>query len=547
METVHRFKRRSLRLIVILLSIVVLILAFSYFRSTAYQGVSPSLAASLLKERRITSVSYDDENFYMSTDKNERLRVPIFAIDKELLQGYTLNAHVSYLPLLPAFLMLVVLSILSYILLKKKRKTLRASHIDRAKAALNIGDQRVQPNLCEVSFDDVAGIDVAKEELKEIVDFLKYPRKYKKRGIRLPKGVLLAGPPGVGKTLIAKAVAGEAGVPFFYHSGATFASLYVGAGPKRIKELFAKAKKVAPAIVFIDEIDAVGKKRGEHRNDEREATLNQLLTEMDGFEDSSGIIVIGATNKIEVLDDALLRAGRFDRRIHLALPDQKERKAILDLYTKHRPVDVNTQNLAQKSSGFSGAMLENWVNEALLLSLKEGVERADEAIFDRVLEKVLMGSRKQKPLSAEQKEHLAYLKATKAVLLVWQELPFHATSLLMQDRYFEPYSKKELYGLIRTLLAPAVILQKSFATQTIDSANDLKYAKSLAKAAIYEWMSEGVSADEKIFVKLLERLQKESQKLSESLDRAIEEVAKVLLEKESIDRQSIEKIIKEHV
>ncbi|MDC0933663.1 AAA family ATPase, partial [Arcobacteraceae bacterium] len=213
----------------------------------------------------------------------------------------------------------------------------------------------ITPTTSSITFKDVAGITEIKEELEEVVDFLNNPKKYQKYGVSLPRGVLLVGPPGVGKTLIAKAVAGEAEVPFFYQSGASFVHIYVGMGAKRVRELFAVAKLNAPSIIFIDEIDAVGKARGIGSNDERESTLNELLTQMDGFDSSSGVMVVAATNKIEVLDEALLRAGRFDRRVFLTLPTKTDRIDILNLYLKNKSFNLDIEKLANETSGFSSS------------------------------------------------------------------------------------------------------------------------------------------------------------------------------------------------
>jgi len=231
-------------------------------------------------------------------------------------------------------------------------------------------ESNIKPISSNITFKDVAGIKEIKEELEEIVDFLNNPTKYNKFGVKLPKGVLLVGAPGVGKTLIARAVAGEAKVPFFYQSGSSFVHIYVGMGAKKVRELFIQAKLNAPSIIFIDEIDAVGKVRSGHSNDEREATLNELLTQMDGFDGESGVIVIAATNKIEVLDDALLRAGRFDRRLYIGLPNIEDRKQILKLYLKDKNSKLNIEKLANETVGFSSAALSTLVNEALLNMIK---------------------------------------------------------------------------------------------------------------------------------------------------------------------------------
>jgi len=271
--------------------------------------------------------------------------------------------------------------------------------------------QAVESN---ITFKDVAGISCVKEELEEVVDFLNSPKKYIKHGVKLPNGVLLVGPPGVGKTLIARAVAGEAQVPFFYQSGASFVHIYVGMGAKRVKELFIKAKASAPAIIFIDEIDAVGKARSGSSSDEREATLNELLTQMDGFEGDSGVLVIAATNKIEVLDDALLRPGRFDRRVFLTLPSIDDRRKILDLYLKHKKYNFDLQELVNETAGFSSAALSTLVNEALLNMIKRDDNELNFDDINTAKTKIEFGKKEQKVLNIEQKEILAIYQASKA-------------------------------------------------------------------------------------------------------------------------------------
>ena len=267
-----------------------------------------------------------------------------------------------------------------------------------------------------VTFKDVAGIKEIKEELEEIVDFLNNPKKYLEFGVKLPKGVLLVGPPGVGKTLIARAVAGEADVPFFYQSGASFVHIYVGMGAKKVRELFAKAKQSAPAIVFIDEIDAVGKARSGKSNDERESTLNELLTQMDGFDGDSGVIVIAATNKIEVLDDALLRAGRFDRRVHVGLPNIEDRKKILELYLNGKNHEINIEKLVNETAGFSSASLATLINEALLYMIKTGKKILENEDIEIAKNKLEFGKKQIKILDDEQKDILATYQASKAFI-----------------------------------------------------------------------------------------------------------------------------------
>ena len=275
-------------------------------------------------------------------------------------------------------------------------------------------DFTIKPVSSNITFKDVAGIKEIKEELEEIVDFLNNPKKYQKFGVKLPKGVLLVGPPGVGKTLIARAVAGEADVPFFYQSGASFVHIYVGMGAKKVRELFAKAKQSAPAIIFIDEIDAVGKMRSGKSNDERESTLNELLTQMDGFDGDSGVIVIAATNKIEVLDDALLRAGRFDRRVHVGLPNIEDRKKILELYLNGKNHEINIERLTNETAGFSSAALATLINEALLNMIKMNKKILENDDIEVAKNKLEFGKKQIKILDNKQKEILAIYQASKA-------------------------------------------------------------------------------------------------------------------------------------
>lgn len=276
---------------------------------------------------------------------------------------------------------------------------------------INISIEAVKSN---ISFKDIAGIKEIKEELEEIVDFLNNPKKYQEFGVKLPKGVLLVGPPGVGKTLIARAVAGEAKVPFFYQSGASFVHIYVGMGAKKVRELFTSAKLNAPSIIFIDEIDAVGKARSGKSNDERESTLNELLTQMDGFEGDNGVIVIAATNKIEVLDEALLRAGRFDRRLYVSLPNIEDRRKILELYLKDIENEINIASLVSQTSGFSSAALSTLVNEALLNMIKNNRKILTNEDIELAKNKLEFGKKQIKILDEQEKDILSLYQAAKA-------------------------------------------------------------------------------------------------------------------------------------
>jgi len=314
----------------------------------------------------------------------------------------------------------------------------------------------ITPITSNVSFKDVAGISDIKEELEEVVDFLNKPKKYQQQGIALPKGVLLVGPPGVGKTLIAKAVANEADVPFFYQSAASFVHIYVGMGAKRVRELFTAAKATAPSIIFIDEIDAVGKQRGLGSNDEREATLNELLTQMDGFESSSGVMVIAATNKIDVLDEALLRAGRFDRRVFLTLPSREDRLKILELYLKNKKYKFDMEKLASDTSGFSSAAIATLVNEALLHMVKrEGTTLLEDDILV-AKQKVQHGKKQLKFLSEEQKDILAIYQAGKA-FITKKKVSLFEEGVFKEELLYP--SKSELEGEIKKYLAGSIALE----------------------------------------------------------------------------------------
>lgn len=358
----------------------------------------------------------------------------------------------------------------------------------------------------KVNFTDVSGVEEAKEELVEVVDFLKEPQKYTKLGGKIPKGVLLIGPPGTGKTLLARAVAGEAGVPFFSISGSDFVEMFVGVGASRVRDLFEQGKKNAPCIIFIDEIDAVGRHRGGGNgggHDEREQTLNQMLVEMDGFESNEGVIIMAATNRVDVLDPALLRPGRFDRRVTVGRPDVRGRLGILKVHTKKSPMsdDVNLETIAKGTPGFTGADLANLVNEAALLAARENKEQLHNIDFENAKDKVLMGvERKSMVISDTEKRNTAFHEIGHA--LVGLKLPntdrIHKVSIIprggalgvtislpSEDRL--SISKTRANNEIAMLLGGRLAEELIFEDYTAGASNDIERATDLAKKMVCNW------------------------------------------------------------
>ncbi|MGN0992607.1 MAG: ATP-dependent zinc metalloprotease FtsH [Bacilli bacterium] len=362
----------------------------------------------------------------------------------------------------------------------------------------------------KVTFDNVAGLVEEKYEVKELIDFLKSPKKFQKLGARIPKGVLLVGPPGTGKTLLARAVAGEANVPFYYISGSDFVELFVGVGASRVRDMFKQAKQTAPCLIFIDEIDAVGRQRGTGLgggHDEREQTLNQLLTEMDGFGANEGIIIIAATNRPDVLDPALLRPGRFDRQVTVSLPDVGEREAILKVHAKNKVLakDVTLKYLASRTSGFSGADLENLLNEAALLAVRRNKTEITMSEVDEAHDRVLMGpAKKSRKVSEKDKKITAYHEAGHVVAGLKQEnsnivqkvtiiprgMAGGYTNIQSEEEKMHT-TRNELIETICTLLAGRVAEQITFDDITTGAENDIERATKIARAMVCEYgMSE---------------------------------------------------------
>jgi cell division protease FtsH len=379
--------------------------------------------------------------------------------------------------------------------------------------AMSFGKSRARlmaENTVKITFNDVAGIEEAKEETSEIIEFLKDPKKFTRLGGRIPKGVLLVGAPGTGKTLLARAIAGEAGVPFFSISGSDFVEMFVGVGAARVRDLFIQGKKSAPCIIFIDEIDAVGRHRGAGLgggHDEREQTLNQLLVEMDGFEANEGVILIAATNRPDVLDPALLRPGRFDRQVVVPIPDLKGREAILRVHTRRTPIadSVDLSILARSTPGFSGADLENLVNEAALLAARSGNEAVNMEDFERAKDKVLMGAeRKSLILSERERANTAYHEAghTLVARLIPGTDPIHKVTIIPRGRALgltqqlpiderHTYPRDYLLDTLAVLLGGRAAEELEFRHFTTGAGNDLERATNLARKMVCNWgMSE---------------------------------------------------------
>ena len=376
------------------------------------------------------------------------------------------------------------------------------------KGSLDFGKSRARLNsdTNKVTFKDVAGLSEEKEEVKELIDFLKAPKKFQKLGARIPKGVLLMGPPGTGKTLLAKAVAGEADVPFYFISGSDFVELFVGVGASRVRDMFQQAKRTAPCLIFIDDIDAVGRQRGTGLgggHDEREQTLNQLLTEMDGFGENEGIIIIAATNRPDVLDPALLRPGRFDRQITVSLPDVKGREEILAVHAKNKILadGITLKNLAKRTPGFSGADLENLLNEAALLAVRRNKDAITMSEIDEATDRVLMGPAKvSKKYTEQEKKMVAYHEAghvvlglklddandvQKVTIIPRSYAGGYAMMIPKEEKYTS--TKKELLERITGLLGGRVSEELNFGEITTGAHNDFEKATKIARSMVTEY------------------------------------------------------------
>ncbi|MBE4906683.1 ATP-dependent zinc metalloprotease FtsH [Bacillus luteolus] len=452
--------------------------------------------------------NYEAEQFFLTYVPNmprvmERIDAAVAAnTDIKILQAEETSGWVTFFTSIIPF---VIIFILFFFLLNQAQGGgSRVMNFGKSKAKLYSEEKK------KVKFKDVAGADEEKQELVEVVEFLKDPRKFSELGARIPKGVLLVGPPGTGKTLLARAVAGEAGVPFFSISGSDFVEMFVGVGASRVRDLFENAKKNAPCIIFIDEIDAVGRQRGAGLgggHDEREQTLNQLLVEMDGFGANEGIIIIAATNRPDILDPALLRPGRFDRQITVDRPDLKGREAVLGVHAQGKPLDesVNLKAIAARTPGFSGADLENLLNEAALIAARRNKKKVDMSDIDEATDRVIAGpAKKSRVISKKERNIVAYHEAGHTIIgCVLDEADMvhkvtivprgqaggYAVMLPREDRYF--MTKPELLDKITGLLGGRVAEEVVFGEASTGAHNDFQRATGIARKMVTEYgMSE---------------------------------------------------------
>ncbi|MGA1875417.1 MAG: ATP-dependent zinc metalloprotease FtsH [bacterium] len=495
---------------------LVLILLFNLFNTPKSQVKKVIFSDFIAEVQRgnVTEVTIEGNNLQGTYKDNNRFKT--FApSDPELIKilrnnnvrieakpqdenSWFTNLFISWFPLI------LIIAIWIYLMRQMQGGGAKALSFGKSKAKMLSNPKQ------KVTFENVAGIDEAREELEEIIDFLRDPQKFQKLGGKIPKGVLLMGPPGTGKTLLARAIAGEANVPFFSISGSDFVEMFVGVGASRVRDLFEQGKKNAPCIIFVDEIDAVGRHRGAGLgggHDEREQTLNQLLVELDGFESNEGVIIVAATNRPDVLDPALLRPGRFDRQVVVTRPDIKGREGILKVHTKNVPLDgkVNLKVLSRGTPGFSGADLANLVNEAALLAARNGKDKVYMEDFEAAKDKVMMGrERKSLIISDEEKKITAYHESGHALvaMMLPGADPIHKVTIIPRGRAMgltqqlpidekHNYSKDYLMNNITILLggrAAEDIIMNSLST---GAGNDIERATDLARKMVCEWgMSE---------------------------------------------------------
>ena len=533
--------------------------------STIAEPISIAKVAEMVRNGQVISIEVDNDEVFVTQksapqfqsrkETGVSLVEMLHNLDVTDEQIAVVNLSVKapsgweeYSGVLFAFLPIILIAVFFIFILRQAQGVgNQAFSFGKSKARMFTGDKPT------VSFADVAGSDEAKQELQEVVEFLKEPQKFATLGARIPKGVLLVGPPGTGKTLMAKAVSGEAGVPFFSISGSEFVEMFVGVGASRVRDLFEQAKKNSPCIIFIDEIDAVGRHRGAGlggSHDEREQTLNQILVEMDGFDTDVNIILIAATNRPDILDPALLRPGRFDRRVTMDAPDVKGRRAILNVHIKGKPLatDVNLDTVAKQTPGFVGADIENLVNEAAILAARRNRRSIGMAEFQEAIERVMAGpERRSRLITPKEKEVIAYHEAGHAVIAyaIPENDPVHKVTIVprgMAGGYtmFIPEeeshltSRDKFKAQLATLLGGRVAEEVRFGDITTGASDDLKRVTDMARSMVTQWgMSERLGPiqygerDEMIF---LGRSLGESRNYSDKVAQEIDEEVRGLVD-----------------
>ncbi|MBS6153083.1 MAG: AAA family ATPase [Campylobacter gracilis] len=550
MEILHKIKRSKLNIILIFLVLLIVLLSIVYFKDDS-RYITEREFSELVRADQIKRAHIEDGNLNFTYD-GKRYKILVDLVDLKELSNHALiskekddgTSGISAILVIFTFAFFLFVYYFETVLARRRRLDGVGAARQNTSASGELGD--LSPSVSDVRFSDVAGISEVKDELIEIVDFLKNPAKYRNFGIKLPKGILMIGEPGVGKTLIAKAVAGEADVPFFYQSGASFAEVFVGVGARRVRELFAKAKSCAPAIIFIDEIDAVGGKRGIGRNDEREATLNQLLTEMDGFEENSGVMVIGATNKINLIDDALLRSGRFDRRVFIGLPNYKDRIEILKIYLEGKRCSANINKVSRLCVGFSGAGVATLVNEAAINALKRGSDTIELSDFENVRMRVFYGVQKSRILTEYEKEIQAFYQGAKALSAYWYSFDFEKIELL-NDKFlnedFEIESKTQILNQIKVLLSGMAALQIHKNDAFSNSASDVKQAIALAQKMVFELaMGDSFTPSAQSVNKILQDCYDEVSEIIRTMQDKLNQISKQIFVYEFITFEDVQKI-----
>lgn len=557
---------KSIAIYVVIFAVIVVIVQFVGGKPDEVKDIALSELIIQIEEENVASVSFRENEISGTFKDGSKYKtyiptVILFSLnfyDKYLAEKVESNQIVMdgkeppsspfWLQILPTLGTVVLLGALWYVFMKQSQGGAgKAMSFGKSRARMQKDDDPSK----KITFDDVAGLEEEKEELKEVVDFLKNPSKFIKIGARIPKGVLLIGPPGTGKTYLSKSVSGEAGVPFFSISGSDFVEMFVGVGASRVRDLFEQAKRNAPCIVFIDEIDAVGRRRGAGMgggNDEREQTLNQLLVEMDGFGSNEGIIIIAATNRPDILDPALMRPGRFDRQVYVGLPDVKAREEILKVHVRKKPLssDVKLEVVAKRTPGFTPADLENAMNEAALLTARKDKSTIGMSDIEDAITKVITGpEKKSKIISDNERKLTAYHEAGHAVVakLSSSSDPVHMVTIIPRGRAggFTMYlpqedrsytSKTEMKENIVRLLGGRVAEKLILGDISTGASNDIERATKIARDMVTTYgmsdelgsMAYGTNDDEVFLGKDLNRIRNYSEEIAAKIDREMRHI-----------------------